>query len=119
MTAIAAGRVARCAALLDEKAPGWADRLDGVVLDLADPGFCLLVRAFPRRSFGDSVAALGLTSRLVEHGLAPSAAAPDDYGLIAASAVWWTDLESAWAAEIAARRPAGMMSRETRGDDTD
>jgi hypothetical protein len=103
MNPAVAARVALGAAHLDAHAPGWADRIDCDRLALADPRSCLLAQAFPRRSFGDSVAALGLTSRLAEHGLSVSAAARDDGGMIVEAEIYWDELEAAWKAEIGAR----------------
>lgn len=100
---LAAARVALGAARIDEADPAWAGRIDLARLDLADTRQCVISQAFRPRSFGDSVAALGLTSRLAEHGLAPSAAARDSSGLITAASVYWDSLEAAWEAEIAAR----------------
>jgi hypothetical protein len=102
MTAVAE-RVARGAALLDRECPRWHDRIDCDRLDMSDPRSCLLTQAFRPRKFGDSVAALGLTSRLVEHGLAPTAAGRDDGGMITGAEVWFADLEAAWIAAVAAR----------------
>jgi hypothetical protein len=96
----AAERVARGAAMLDGTAPGWESRIDPASLDLADPCRCVLRQVFPRRPFGDSVAALGLMSRLVEHGLAPDAGERDEYGLTTTAASWWDELADAWVAEV-------------------
>lgn len=103
MTPLAVSRVARGAASMDAKAPGWAGQARPARLDLSDPHNCLLKQVFPGRPFGDSVAALGLASRLIENGLAVSAAERDDGGMITSAAVWWDDLHAAWLGEIAKR----------------
>jgi hypothetical protein len=48
-----AARVARGAALLDEKLPGWADRIDLDRLDLASPCRCVLGQLWLDKPLGD------------------------------------------------------------------
>ncbi|MFJ2650896.1 hypothetical protein ACIO1C_29775 [Streptomyces sp. NPDC087420] len=81
-----AARVAKGAALLDEKRPGWEREVDLDVLDIANGAVCVTAQLSGRSDFRTGMKQLDLTSgddgTYVLHGFnAESADTPEAYGL--------------------------------------
>jgi len=101
-----AGRVAKGAALLDEKVPGWDARIDLATLNLASPCRCVVGQLFADLAEDDVV--LGYAPGLGVLGFGPGDddspygfdAAPDD------AAEQYADLTAAWKRIIEGRRAA-------------
>ena len=76
MTSDIATRVAKGVALLDERKPGWMDRINLITLDVQDPNMCILGQLYPVRDddmfpdgFNKGISALSLCSDAQEHGV--------------------------------------------------
>jgi hypothetical protein len=102
-------KVARGAAMLDERVPGWFTRVPPARLDLASCSRCVLGHLYEDYGRGmfelwpddydsDVAAAHGFTVR----------------GDLASQALSWPVLTDAWREEIAKRRLAAMTPQPTR-----
>ena len=108
----ARARAARGAALLDDRDPGWADRVDLGTLRLSDGTACVL-----RQLSGGS--RRGLRARVLDLSSAPSRfVSPIDLGFQAvgdlgeaAEDLDYALLTRAWRDEVVARRGGGLPTR--------
>ncbi len=104
-----AERVARGATLLDEKMPGWAERIKLNELVLHNPCRCVLGQLF-EGDFGEAVMNLfdGDEQAIVEHGfdVPPHRDLPIERGVVTvpSNVMLWEALKQTWRAEILARR---------------
>jgi hypothetical protein len=99
----ARSRVAKGAALLDDKRPGWADRIDLASLDMGCCSQCVLGQVFG--SFFWAASGFwpihDLKQRAEEHGFDLNTADADS---VAAAEEEWTILRNAWVGIIQERR---------------
>jgi hypothetical protein len=101
VTATIAGRVAKGAAFLDEREPGWWQRIDLDTLDLMAPCLCVLgqlATSLPEPTWG------GIC---VHFGLEPWRQQVDDLGFNTAGAgtpLQYANLTAVWRRLIEARR---------------
>ncbi len=104
MTDTIAARVARGAALLDEKRPGWDARIDLAVLDLESCRQCVVGQLFGPEyghdPFGWGLAVLGIPVEAGRHGF-------DTFGED------FADLTAEWRRVVTARRLAMRPAQET------
>ncbi len=108
MSAAIARRVARGAALLDEKRPGWDARIDLAGLDLEDCELCVVGQLFgpgygrglPDGSYGYGLEALGVLDCEYEYGF--------DREFLGEK---FADLTAEWRRVITARRGAAGLAR--------
>jgi len=98
-----AARVARGAALLDERMPGWDQRINLDRLDLHSPCRCILGQIFPASSrdggYWDGIKELGLAS------WGPDPGGAEAYGFTTARN--FQMLTAEWRRVIGARRAGG------------
>jgi hypothetical protein len=99
MTATVAERVARGAALLDGKLPGWDERIDLAVLDLETCTLCVLGQVFASAAAQSGFAGYGVGLRALDVAGFP-------YGFTAAEGETWAELTAEWRRVITARRLA-------------
>ena len=102
MSGIFTERVAKGAALLDEKRPGWVDRIDLDTLDIDNCEDCVLGQAFEAEVHDDENC--GYTDGLEALGI-PSGRPEEDFGFDAHRADQ-ASLTAEWKRVITARREA-------------
>ena len=106
-------QVARGAAVLDERVPGWESLVDLDALDLRCVHRCVLGQVgarrfgFRRDPYAETVAALQLELQTVRHGFNLAVPLP-----------WaWQALHRAWVQEISLRRAARGVPADVRQPD--
>lgn len=97
----AAERVARGAALLDKRMPGWAARIDLSVLDLANECRCVLGQLW---TGDDDPYVTGLRTLDLVDGGRPYGFVTGDVGNIDDALAEYRELDELWIAEIQRRR---------------
>lgn len=90
-------RVARGVALLDEKAPGWYEKINLDNLYMGST-FACVIGQISEGAYNDGLAALGLDEDTSpRYGF-------DFYNISEGSSTRWNDLQNLWTAEILKRR---------------
>jgi hypothetical protein len=96
-------RVAAGGRLLDQRCPGWAARIDGGTLDLADAGYCVLGQLYG--DFYAGAEALNLSpARCMDLGFASCVSLGEGFFPATRRRIEYAALTRAWLRELAARR---------------